>query len=297
MQLEDFDAHRAFVQTGSADIGYVDVGEGRPAVFLHGVGTSAYLWRNVIAELAGEARCIALDLPLHGRSAARPDQDFSLGALAEIVAEFCAALGLDDIDLVANDTGGAVAQIFAARHPELLRTFTLTNCDTQDNIPPEPFKATVELAKAGGLAPAAPALLSDLSTARAVVFSPGYEDPGLPTDEVVRANLEPIIGTPESARQFERVLSALEPRDLAAVEPGLKRLTVPTLIVWGTGDQFFDPRWAYWLSDTIPGVTEVIEIDGAKLFFPDERPHDLVPHLRRHWAATPRRRQSTSASA
>src|SRR5262245_41419540 len=177
MHLQDFDTHRASVPLASADISYVDVGEGQPAVFLHGVGTSAYLWRNVVAALAGQARCIALDLPLHGRSPARPDQDFSLGALADVVAEFCAALGLDDIDLVANDTGGAVAQVFAARHPELLRTLTLTNCDTQDNIPPEAFKATVELAKAGELAPSAPALLGDISSARAVVFSPGYEDP------------------------------------------------------------------------------------------------------------------------
>jgi hypothetical protein len=48
-------------------------------------------------------------------------------------------------------------------------------------------------------------------------------------------------------------------------------------------------RWAYWLRDTIPGVTEVVEIDGARLFFPDERAADLVPHLQRHWAAADRR--------
>ena len=60
---------------------------------------------------------------------------------------------------------------------------------------------------------------------------------------------------------------------------------MPTLIVWGTGDEFFDVRWAEWLRDTIPGVTDVVMIDGAKLFFPDERAADLVPHLRRHWAA------------
>jgi len=285
------------VQTASADLSYVDIGEGQPAVFVHGVGTSSYLWHNVIAALAGEARCIALDLPLHGHSPARADQDFSLGALADVVAEFCAALGLRDIDLVANDTGGAVAQIVAATHPTLLRTLTLTNCDTRDNIPPEEFKATVELAKAGELAPTAPSLLGDVSMARAVVFSPGYEDPNLPTDEVVRACLTPVIGTLTSAKQFERLLSALGPEDLVAAEPALRKLKVPTLIVWGTGDQFFELRWAYWLRDTIPGVTEVVEIEGAKLFFPDERAQDLVPHLRRHWAAVAAASPSTRMSA
>ncbi|MBO0730814.1 MAG: alpha/beta hydrolase, partial [Acidimicrobiaceae bacterium] len=60
----------------------------------------------------------------------------------------------------------------------------------------------------------------------------------------------------------------------------------PTLIVWGTGDVFFDLKWAYWLRDTIPGAHDVVEVAGAKVFFPHERPQDLAPHLRLFWAST-----------
>ena len=67
-----------------------------------------------------------------------------------------------------------------------------------------------------------------------------------------------------------------------------RELTVPTLVVWATGDEFFDLRWAYWLRDTIPGVVNVVEIEGAKLFFPDERASDLVPHLQQFWATADR---------
>ena len=56
-------------------------------------------------------------------------------------------------------------------------------------------------------------------------------------------------------------------------------------MVWGTGDVFFEVKWAYWLRDTIPGVSGVVEIDGGRLFFPDERAEELVPYLRRHWSA------------
>jgi pimeloyl-ACP methyl ester carboxylesterase len=59
------------------------------------------------------------------------------------------------------------------------------------------------------------------------------------------------------------------------------------LIVWGTGDMFFDRTWAYWLRDTIPGASEVIEIEGGRLFFPDERATELAVALRRHWDAHP----------
>jgi hypothetical protein len=57
-------------------------------------------------------------------------------------------------------------------------------------------------------------------------------------------------------------------------------------VVWGTADTFFGVSWAYWLRDTIPGVTGVVTIDGGRLFFPDERAAEFVPHLERHWAAS-----------
>jgi len=103
--------------------------------------------------------------------------------------------------------------------------------------------------------------------------------------DVIRSYLEPCFGTMERARQFERLLVCLDAGDLEAVTPQLREVTVPTLVVWGTGDTFFDVSWAYWLRDTIPGTTRVVTVDGGRLFFPEERPMDLVPHLEQHWAA------------
>jgi pimeloyl-ACP methyl ester carboxylesterase len=287
MNLAEFDAHRQTVETPSGPISYVDMGSGDapPALFVHGVGTNAYLWSDVIDGVHDLRRCVAVDLPLHGGSPARPDQDLSIGALAQVLVEVCDALGLIAVDLVANDTGGAVAQVFAGRHPGRLRTLTLTDCDTQDNIPPEEFKPVVEQAARGELAPTIPALVEMPELARTTVFGAGYEHPERLSDEKVIAYIGPVAGTPEAALAFERLLAGLGPDELIDVAPALKELTVPTLVVWGTGDQFFDIKWAYWLRDTIPGVTEVVEVPGAKLFFPDERPEDLVPHLRRHWTA------------
>jgi pimeloyl-ACP methyl ester carboxylesterase len=204
MNLNDFDSHRETIATRYGEASYVDVGHGPPAVFIHGVGTSAALWRNVVDELCDDFRCFALDLPLHGRSPAVPDLDLSLAGLARWVAGVVDALGVDRVHLVANDTGGAIAQIYAATHPERLHSLTLTDCEAHDNVPPESFKPTVDLARAGALAPGAPALLNDLATARSAVFAMGYESPDQPDLDVVRAFLEPVLGTPESAREFER---------------------------------------------------------------------------------------------
>src|SRR6266700_6869337 len=289
MQLTELEDCRHSIATRSGEISYIDVGTGPVALFVHCIATNAYLWRNVIGAVSGQRpgnrRCIALDLPLHGRSPVAAGQDLSVAALAAGLEDFCDALGLTGIDLVANDTGGAIAQIFAARHPERLASFTLTNCDTAGNLPPEEFKPTVELARAGNLAPTAVALFDDLDAAAKVAFGNGYEHLDRVDREVIRSYLEPCFGSLERAREFERMLAAMDDADLVAVTPQLRELTVPTLVVWGTGDSFFDVSWAYWLRDTIPGTTRVITVDGARLFFPDERPTDLVPHLEQHWTA------------
>ncbi|MBO0730429.1 MAG: alpha/beta fold hydrolase, partial [Acidimicrobiaceae bacterium] len=207
----------------SADLSYVDVGAGQPALFVHGVGTSAYLWAGVVAALSDVRRCIAVDLPVHGQSPARPDQQMTIGSFADVLEEFCDSLHLREVDLVANDTGGAVAQVFAARHPERIRSFTLTNCDAHDNVPPEAFAPTVELARAGQIVPAAPGLLADLSAAREAVYAAGYEDPEYLSPEMVQAFLEPVLGTSEAAEKFQALVASFQPEDLLSVEPALRR--------------------------------------------------------------------------
>jgi pimeloyl-ACP methyl ester carboxylesterase len=286
--LEDFDTHRKQAGTRLGPVSYIDTGgQGRPVLFLHGVATSSYLWRNVISLLGSERRCVAIDLPLCGQTPAAPDQDFSLPGLADFVAAFCDELELTDIDLVANDTGGAVAQVLAARHPDRLATLTLTNCETHTNVHPPQLLPGLLLARLGLLAPLGRVLWRSGTSAGKRLYRSGYCDITNLPDDIARVWLEAGLGTVESARQFQRWTLSVHARDLLAIEPALARLHVPTLIVWGTGDVFFKCKWAYWLRDTIPGVTEVIELPGARLFFPDERAAEFTAALRRHWDAHP----------
>ena len=78
------------------------------------------------------------------------------------------------------------------------------------------------------------------------------------------------------------MLAALDPAE--SRQAGLVRhLDVPVLLVWGTAEEALGLEWAYRLRDLIPGAREVVEIDGGKLFFPEERPGELAAQLRRHW--------------
>jgi pimeloyl-ACP methyl ester carboxylesterase len=117
-----------------------------------------------------------------------------------------------------------------------------------------------------------------------VALAQGYERPNELDDDAIREFFGPFKEL-EGACELERAITSLDTSDLLAIEPQLSALQVPTLVAWGTGDVFFDVKWAHWLDETIPGVQRVVEIPDAKLFYPDERADELVSLLRVHLAA------------
>src|SRR5215470_20191377 len=111
-------ATRRSVETPSGRINYCERGKGRVAVFVHGVLLNNHLWRHQLAELSDMRRCIAPDLLAHGDTEIRSGQDVSVTANARMLAQFLDAIGVADVDLVGNDSGGGIAQIFAAHYPQ-----------------------------------------------------------------------------------------------------------------------------------------------------------------------------------
>jgi pimeloyl-ACP methyl ester carboxylesterase len=211
-------------------------------------------------------------------------------AQAQMVAEVLDALGIDTIDLVANDSGGAVAQIFAAHHPKRLRSLVLTNCDVHDGWPPPQVLPLMEHSRKGTLAQIFQPTLDrpDLARERyvrgeSVPLFRSYADPSVLTDEVIRLYLEPLLSSPQRIDAFARYWLGFDNRHTVAVHDALKALVVPTLIVWGLNDIFFDVKWAYWLKDTIPGTKRVVEVEDGRLFFPEDRPDAMAKPLLEFW--------------
>jgi pimeloyl-ACP methyl ester carboxylesterase len=278
---------RQTISLSQGDIAYVDLGAGKSdglaALFIHGVLVNADIWRNVMWEVGDMRRCIAPDLPAHGGTPVpEGDADLSLKGLADVLDDLCEHLGLAQVDVVANDTGGAVAQVFAAHYPGRIRTLTLTNCDVHENFPPEAFRPFVALAESGEFGPLVTAMAADPAVARSEVgFGMGYAHPEQLSDEILASYLEPFLA--DQGKGLERILTASSAADLMAIAPLLAQLDAPTLVAWGTGDAFFGEEWADRLATMIPGVERVERIPGAMLFWPDERAAELVPLLRDFW--------------
>lgn len=282
MDIATFLDRRRYAETPSGRIAYVEMGQGPVVLFVHGVFLNGLLWRPVMEQLAGQYRCIALDILCHGATETPAGQDVSFAANAGMLDEFCAELGIRSCHLVANDSGGAIAQIFAANHPERIDSLVLTNCDVHDMWPPEPIKPMKQRIVQQGFAVVASELGKDADTARAA-FSVGFENPATLSDEELAAYLGPLSASPERAALMTRFFASMNPADTVAVAGKLRQLHAPTLIVWGLADVFFGVDCAEWLESTIPGSRPVVQLPGARLFFPRERPDELVALMRRHW--------------
>jgi len=271
--------------TPSGRIAFSESGQGPVALFVHGVLLNSHLWRHQLSGLSDIRQCIAVDLLAHGDTEIAPAQDVSVTANAKMLVQFLDALGIDTVDLVGNDSGGGIAQIFAAENPSRVRTLTLTDCDAHDNWPPDAFKPFLDMAAAGGLRDTLEAMLANKNVYRsAQALGPAYEHPEKVSDETIETYLRPLVRTEQRTRDFQRFLAAFDCRHTLAAEAGLRKLRAPTLIVWGTDDIYFDVQWSHWLADTIPGTRRRIELKGARIFFPEERAAEFNQELRSHWA-------------
>src|SRR4249920_2705880 len=213
------------VETPSGRISYASAGSGPAALFVHGVVLNKHLWRHQLTALSDIRRCIAVDLLAHGDTEIAPDQDVSVTANARMLREVLDNSKIDQVDLVGNDSGGGIAQIFAALNPERVRTLTLTNCDTHDNWPPEAFKPFVDMVKAGGLRDTLNAMLADKTIFRSPgALGPGYERPDIVTDEDIETYLRPLVRSQQRTHDLERFVAAFDNKHTVAIEPRLRQL-------------------------------------------------------------------------
>ena len=280
----DFSAEaRRYVDTEFGRTAFVDVGDGFPAVFLHGVGQSAYFWRGQLHEFKSSRRCIAIDLMAHGYTEALPGADVSFREQAKMILAVLEQIGVDQFDLVLNDSGGAIGQIMAVSAPDRVRSMALSNCDVHDNWPPTTLNEIREAAKTGVFADQMGAFLEAPEQFAETTGKLVYEDPKFATPDLLRANISPLVSSQTRKDAFNRYVGFQDHSQLVVIEDDLRKLQTPALIVWGAKDPFFPIEWAHWLHDALPNAEPVIELEDAKLFFPEERPAEFNKHLKAFW--------------
>jgi pimeloyl-ACP methyl ester carboxylesterase len=263
------------VRIGAGTIDYRERGSGSPVVFVHGVGVNGDLWRKVVPELAGGLRCIAPDLP-HGAHSTPvdPNADLSLPGLARIVAAFIEALGLEDVTVVANDTGGAVAQWLAGHDAKRVARLVLTSCDAFECFPPRPQLYLKPAARVPPLL----WLVAQATRFKAVQRSPtayGWTTHEPIDAEVMRSYTAPVRTIRGVRRDLRRLLLAVDTRYTFEAAERLTTFDKPALVAWAADDKLFPRAHGERLAELLPRGS-FTTIADCRTFVPEEQPKRLA---------------------
>jgi pimeloyl-ACP methyl ester carboxylesterase len=249
-------------------------GDGAAIVFVHGALVNANLWRKVTPRLAGEFRCVALDMPLGSHELAMPGADLSPPGLADQIAEAIETLGLDDVTLVGNDTGGGLCQLVIDRHPERIGRLLLTSSDAYEQFPPRFFEVLLAPSAIPGLVPILFGALR-IRALRGLPIAYGW---------LMHSKLEPRVGdswvlpglTNSAIRKdTARLLKGIEPSYLLDAASRFSRFDKPVTIAWSRDDKFFWHRNAARLAAAFPN-SRLEWIENARTFSPEDRPDHLA---------------------
>jgi pimeloyl-ACP methyl ester carboxylesterase len=128
-------------------------------------------------------------------------------------------------------------------------------------------------------------MLQDKNVYRsAQALGPAYEQPEAVSDATIETYLQPHVRTPQRTLDLESFVDAFDNEHTVLIEPQLRALRVPALIVWGDDDVYFDVKWSQWLEKTLPGPTRRVVLTGARIFFPEERSQQFNRELRAFWS-------------
>ena len=259
-------------------IAYRDTGDGPPIVFVHGLLVDGALWRKVTPLLESEARCVVPDLPLGShRTAMNKDADVTPRGVAKLVGDFLAALELEDVTLVGNDTGGAISQLVALDHGERVGRLVLTNCDCFEVFPPKEFLPLVKSARVPG------AIYAGLQPMRAAAarrtpMAFGGLARDIP-DDVTAKWVEPALNDSGVRGDLIAFLKAIDKSIMLDAAERLPSLRIPALVAWGQDDRFFPPELGHRLSVTLPNA-RLEPIADSRTFVAEDAPEALADAIR-----------------
>ncbi len=269
------------VRLGDVRMAYIDAGEGRPILLVHGIPTSGYLWRNVIRALEGDFRLIAPDLMGLGDTDTPLDHRYDMQAQADKLLELADRLGLETFTLVCHDQGGAAAQWLAVHNPERIERFILTNCVCYDNWPVPIVARFARLFRLKPLAMLMHRLRLNAWWSKSILgMRLGVYDPKALSDFAIDEYTKINRMGPEKFEQFRLFTIAGDCRYTLEAAKKFGEFDRPTLIVWGGSDRWLNVSWGRRLYDEIAGARRMEVVPFAGHFLQEEKPEQVAAYIR-----------------
>jgi pimeloyl-ACP methyl ester carboxylesterase len=207
-----------------------------------------------------------------------PGADESPGGVARLIADFIAALELEDVTLVANDSGGAISQLLVTRHPERIGRLVLTSCDAYDNFLPPLFRYLQWLAHVPGGAVVGMQMLR-VRALRRLPIAFGWLVKRPIERAVEDAYVAPILRDAGIRRDTTAFLRGIDKRDTIAAAERFGEFKKPVLVAWSAEDKVFPLRYGQQLAAAFPDA-RFETIADARTFSPEDQPERLADLIR-----------------
>lgn len=265
------------VQLSSGEIAYAERGSGPPIVFVHGLLVNANLWRKVVPAVADAGfRCIAPDWPLGAhRLPMSPDADLSPPGVAKLIAEFLDALDLDDVTVVANDTGGALTQLLMTNHPQRIGRVVLTPCDAFEAFFPQPFTSLPALVRRVPGAVWLASRLLRLPVVQSLPFAFGWLAKRAIPAEIIDSYTRPGHDSREIRRDTSRFIAGVDNKYTLAAAEELRSFGKPVLLVRAEDDKIFRPQLSDRLAALLPDA-RLATVPDSYTFVSEDQPAELA---------------------
>lgn len=275
MSVSESLGERKTVDVPQGTIVYRERGSGPPIVFVHGLLVNGDLWRDVVPKLAETHRCITPDLPLGSHELPMNEgADLTPPGLAKLVDDFLAALDLEDVLIVGNDTGGAISQLLVTEHPKRVGRLVLTPCDAFENFLPPLFKPLQLMARI----PGAMVLVANSLRPRPAQRLPiafGWLTKRPIPKEIAASYMGPALHNGGARRDVGKVLRGIKSSYTLEAAARLRSFDRPVLLAWATEDKVFPFEHAERLATIFPDA-RVVEIPDSYSFVPEDQPDRLA---------------------
>ncbi|MFT4572195.1 MAG: pimeloyl-ACP methyl ester carboxylesterase [Hyphomicrobiaceae bacterium] len=240
-------------------------------MFIHGLLVGGDLWRNVVPELGEGLRAITPDWPLGAHELAmHDDADLSIPRLARLIAESLEALDLDDVVLVANDTGGALTQLVLTEHRERVGAAVLTSCDCYENFLPPLFKPLLATAHVPPVLRLVFELMR-LRPLRRLPFALGWLSKRAIPNEIVVGWVARGVTDAGVRRDVAKVMRGISPRYTMEAARHFSEVEFPILLAWATEDRLFPLSDARKMEAAFHNA-RLETIDDAYTFVSEDQP-------------------------
>jgi pimeloyl-ACP methyl ester carboxylesterase len=238
------------------------------------------LWRNVVAELRSDHRCVMPTIPLGAhRRPMRPDADLSILAMVRLVAEFLEKLDLRRVTLVGNDWGGAQLLVSEGLDERVGR-LVLASCEAFENYPPGiPGRALAQAARIpGGLYLAFQSLR--LRSLRRLPTTWGWMSKNPVPDQVMDEWFRPLQTQREVRRDLRKYATSIPPKKvLLEWAERLRSFDRPALVMWAEEDRVMPREHGRRLAELFPRG-QLVEIPDSYTLIPEDQPGELARAIR-----------------